>query len=254
MAFFERLSDTRYLPTAHVGGAWNTNEQHIAPAMGLLAHHLERDAAARGHGFLIGRLSYDILGTIPIEAMDAHVQVLRGGRTIELVEATLSHQDRAALRVRAWLMRPNDTAAIAGTPLARIAAADTMPEWDPATVWPGGFIENVEIRRDDHGPGRATYWARAKQPLLGGETVSPLARAATLFDLSNGMAVRADPKDIAFPNLDLTVHLFGTPQGDWLGFDTSVSFGSEGIGLTSTVLHDERGPIGSIGQVLTVRP
>jgi len=109
MAFFERLSDTRYLPTAHVGGAWNTNEQHIAPAMGLLAHHLERDAAARGHGFLIGRLSYDILGTIPIEAMDAHVQVLRGGRTIELVEATLSHQDRAALRVRAWLMRPNDT-------------------------------------------------------------------------------------------------------------------------------------------------
>ncbi len=128
MAFFERLSDTRYLPTAHVGGAWNTNEQHIAPAMGLLAHHLERDAAARGHGFLIGRLSYDILGTIPIEAMDAHVQVLRGGRTIELVEATLSHQDRAAMRVRAWLMRPNDTAAIAGTPLARIAAADTMPE------------------------------------------------------------------------------------------------------------------------------
>lgn len=68
------------------------------------------------------------------------------------------------------------------------------------------------------------------------------------------MAVRADPRDIAFPNRDLTVHFFGTPQGEWLGFDTSVSFGSGGFGLTSTVLHDERGPIGSIAQALTVGP
>jgi len=88
MAFFKRLSETRYLPTEHTGGAWNIREQHIAPAIGLLAHHLERDAAARGHGFLIARLSYDILGTIPIEAMEADVQVLRSGRTIELVEAS----------------------------------------------------------------------------------------------------------------------------------------------------------------------
>lgn len=254
MAFFERLSDTRYQPTAHTGGAWNIHEQHIAPAIGLLAHHLERDAAARGHGFLIARLSYDILGTIPIEAMDAEVQVLRTGRTIELVEATLRHDDRPALRVRAWLMRPNDTAAIAGTPLPRIAAAESMPAWDPGTVWPGGFIQSVEIRRHDQGPGRATYWARAKEALLEGEAVSPLARAATLFDLSNGMAVRADPKDVAFPNLDLTAHLFGMPEGEWLGFDTSVSFGRQGLGLTSTVLHDARGPIGTLGQALTVRP
>ena len=90
--------------------------------------------------------------------------------------------------------------------------------------------------------------------LLDGEPVSPLARAATLFDLSNGMAVRADPKEVAFPNLDLTAHLFGMPEGEWLGFDTSVSFGHQGLGLTSTVLHDARGPIGMLGQALTVRP
>jgi len=90
--------------------------------------------------------------------------------------------------------------------------------------------------------------------LLDGEPISPLARAATLFDLSNGMAVRADPKEVAFPNLDLTAHLFGMPEGEWLGFDTSVSFGHQGLGLTSTVLHDARGPIGMLGQALTVRP
>lgn len=195
-----------------------------------------------------------LLGTIPIEAMEADVQMLRAGRTIELVEATLRHDDRPALRVRAWLMRPNDTQAIAGTPIAAIAPPESMPAWDPGTVWPGGFIKSVEIRRHDQGPGRATYWARAKHALLDGEPVSPLARAATLFDLSNGMAVRADPKEVAFPNLDLTAHLFGMPEGEWLGFDTSVSFGHQGLGLTSTVLHDARGPIGMLGQALTVRP
>jgi len=254
MAFFERISPTTFLPTPHTGGAWNTNEQHIAPAIGLMTHILERDCARRELGFVIGRLSCDILGPIPIEPVETEIQILRPGRTIELVEATLSHNQRPALRVRAWLMQPRDTRSIAGTPFARIAPPDQMASWVPATIWPGGFIENVEIRRDLHAPGRAAYWARARQPLLEGEPVSALARAASLFDVANGMAVRAHPQEVAFPNLDLTVHLFGMPHGEWLGFDTSVSFGGNGLGLTSSILHDESGPIGTIGQVLTVRP
>ncbi|PSD29509.1 thioesterase family protein, partial [Stenotrophomonas maltophilia] len=121
MAFFERTGPTTFVPTPHTGGAWNTNEQHIAPAIGLLAHVLERDCACRDTGFVIGRLSYDILGPIPIEPVEADVQVVRPGRTIELVEGTLSHNQRPALRVRAWLMQPRDTRSIAGTPFARIA-------------------------------------------------------------------------------------------------------------------------------------
>lgn len=129
-----------------------------------------------------------------------------------------------------------------------------MPTWVPSTIWAGDFIKNVEIRRDFKGPGRASYWARSRQSLVDGEHVGGLARAASLFDVANGMAVRVDPQEVAFPNLDLTVHLFGMPKGEWLGFDTSVSFGENGLGLTSSVIHDENGPIGTIGQVLTVRP
>lgn len=57
-----------------------------------------------------------------------------------------------------------------------------------------------------------------------------------------------------FPNLDLTAHFFRTPVGRWLGLDTSVSFGERGIGLTSSVLHDAIGPLGTLAQSLTVRP
>jgi hypothetical protein len=90
--------------------------------------------------------------------------------------------------------------------------------------------------------------------LVAGEEVSGLAAAAGLFDIANGMTVRANPLEVAFPNVDLTAHLFRPPSGEWVGFDTTVSFGPGGLGLTSSVLHDTDGPTGTLSQVLTVRP
>ena len=49
------------------------------------------------------------------------------------------------------------------------------------------------------------------------------------------------------------MHLFRRPYGDWLGLDTTVSFGADGVGLTASVLHDERGPVGRSAQTLTLR-
>jgi hypothetical protein len=47
--------------------------------------------------------------------------------------------------------------------------------------------------------------------------------------------------------------MYRQPAGDWLGLDNSVSFGSDGIGLTSSVLHDLQGPFGRAEQILTLR-
>ena len=160
MAYFTRLSDTNFLATEHTGGAWSVDEQHIAAPMGLLTHIIERDCARRGNGFKIGRLAFDILGVIPIGEVQTDVQSLRSGRTIELVEATLLHNGRPALRSRAWLVKPNDTGAIAGSTMRPIPSPDAMPRWDPATVWPGGFIATIDIHRASEEPGRAAYWAR----------------------------------------------------------------------------------------------
>lgn len=68
------------------------------------------------------------------------------------------------------------------------------------------------------------------------------------------MTVRVAPNEVAFPNLDLTAHFFEQPRGEWVGFDTSVSFGADGLGLTSSTIHDEDGPVGTVAQILTVRP
>lgn len=121
-------------------------------------------------------------------------------------------------------------------------------------MWPGGFIATAHLRRHQVEPGRAHFWVRTDEPLVEGEDVSPTAAAVGLLDIANGMTVREDPTRVAFPNLDLTAHLVRAPRPGWLGFDTAVTFGDDGIGLTSSVLHDEDGPVGTLAQVLTVRP
>lgn len=254
MPYFERTGETAWTPTDHVAGAWDVEEQHVSPALGLMAHLVEADRdRRRDDGLVLTRLSYDILGTLPMDEVTVDVHVRRPGRTIELVEAVLSHAGRPGVVLRAWLLGSGDTAAIAGTDLPRLPGPDAMEPWDPTSVWPGGFIGSVELRRTQQAPGRGAYWVRTDVPLLD-EPVSATARAAGLLDIANGMTVRADPVEVAFPNLDLTAHLFRTPVVEWLGFDTTVSFGPSGHGLTSTVLHDEAGPVGTIAQSLTVRP
>lgn len=254
-AYFERLDDGVLRATEHVSGAWDTATQHIAPALGLLAHAVERDRdARRDDGLVVARLSYDILGTIPVDVVDVSVRVLRPGRTIELVEATLSHGGRPGVVLRAWLLDQRDTGAIAGGRQPGVPGPDEVAPFDPTTVWPGGFVASAEVRRAQEEPGRAVVWVRTPVPLVADEPVSDLARLAGLLDIANGMTVRVPPQEVAFPNVDLTAHLFRQPRGEWLGLDTTVTFGAHGVGVTSSVLHDLDGPFGTSAQVLTVRP
>lgn len=259
VAYFHRTGPSGFRATEHVGGGWDPTEQHVAPSLGLLAHVMERDMAARGHDDLhLSRISYDILGTFPIDAIELEVTALRPGRTIELLEARLRHDGRDAVIARGWFLRSYESGPWAGSPWEAIAGWEGHQVWDASTLWPGGFIRSLSTRRTDHGPGRATAWLRTDTPLLAGEDVSPTSRALGLVDAMNGMAVRADNRHVAFPNVDLTAHLFRAPimgpGADWLGLDTTVSFGAGGWGLTHSVLHDDDGPFGVVSQALTVRP
>lgn len=255
MPYFTRLDTHRFLATDEVSGAWDIEQQHIAPALGLLAHAVELDRdRRRDDGLRVGRLSYDILGTVPVDAFEVAVRVVRPGRTIELVEASLRHGERDIVLLRAWLMQARDSERVAGTPLNRMPSPTDLTAWDPTSLWPGGFIATAEVRRDQQEPGRARFWVRSRTTLLDDEPVSDLASFTGLLDIANGMTVRAAPSEVAFPNVDLTAHFFVEPRGEWVGFDTSVSFGGSGLGLTSSVIHDRHGPVGTLAQILTVRP
>ena len=49
------------------------------------------------------------------------------------------------------------------------------------------------------------------------------------------------------------MHLFRQPVDRWLGLDTTVSFGPAVQALTSSVLHDVSGPVGTAQQSLLLR-
>lgn len=250
-AYFHPLGESRYEATEATGGAWNPHQQHIAPTLGLLVHALEQRPEAGN--LQLARLSFDIYGTVPIGEVEISTSVLRPGRTIELSEATLSHDHRSVAVLRAWSLAAFDTADLEVSPLPELPARNDMDPWSPGETWPGGFIRSFESYRRVIGQGRAQAWLRPETELVSGQEVSPLARYIGVVDVANGLSLAVDPRTAAFPNVDSTVSLFRQPRGEWVGLDTTQSAGPGGVGLTQTVLHDDHGPVGTLTQTLTIR-
>ncbi|MEV0697110.1 thioesterase family protein [Saccharopolyspora sp. NPDC050389] len=253
-SYFERLDAHRFKPTAHASGAWRSDEQHFSPLGGLIVHAIERARAGRPE-LLISRISFDILGKIDLDEFEIHVETTRPGRTIELMEATTIIAGRPVVRARAWFLGEQDTSAVAGGEPDPLPAPESLEPWPMSSLWSGGFIASLETRTvGAPQPGRTTAWVSTRTDLVAGEPVSPVASYVALVDTANGIAVRQEPTKWMFPNVDLSIHLYRQPEGRWTGLDTTVVFGGHGQGLTSTVLHDVRGPIGTAQQSLTVRP
>lgn len=251
--YFPR-GEGRFESTVHVQGSWNPHEQHMAPVSGILAHSLELFQPRPE--LRMARLSFDILGLIPDGEFDIVTSMLRPGRTIELVQAELVSGGRTAVRATAWRLQRSDTSAVAAIEDARMPGPDETAEPVTLDEWPGGYIRSIEVRlAPGHAPGRGRVWLRTQHPLVDGVPFSDVARLIGLVDTSNGVATRVKPGpgSYLFPNLDLQIHLYREPSGAWLGLQNSVSFGPDGIGLTSTVLHDTVGPFGRAEQILTIR-
>lgn len=246
----------RYIATAHAGGAWDDESLHFSPVAGLLVHHMEQWRARNGGaGKSIGRITFDILGRLADDEIRVDTRSVRPGRTIELLETTATIQGRPAIVARAWALSDLDTAGVAGIEWEPLPAPESLPSYPVNEIWPGGYINSVDARSaGEPRPGRAAAWVTTGLELVAGESAGALASYAALIDTANGIAVRRRPEDWMFPNLDLTVHFFRPPAGAWVGLDTTVSFGPTGQGLTSSILHDVHGPVGTAAQLLTVRP
>src|SRR5699024_606736 len=198
---------------------------------------------------------FDILGKIDFDTFDIEVTTIRPGRTIELMEASVLIAGRTVVRARAWFLARQDTSTVAGGAAETLPAPETATPAPLSTRWSGGFIASLDVRTlGTPQPGRATAWAATPVTLVAGEDAGRLASYVSLIDLANGLAARQEPTEWMFPNLDLTIHLHRQPSGDWTGLDTTVVFGSDGTGLTSTTLHDRHGAVGRAEQTLTVRP
>ena len=253
-SYYRALGEESFESTIHTQGAWNDEEQHMSPVSGILAYALEN--CSPRPDMRLARISYDIFGVIPRGTFDVRTKVLRPGRTIELLEAELIAGGRTAVRATAWRLARGATAEVAAVEDTRMPGPDGLPGVPGMTQWPGDFIGSLDFHAvEGLRPGRGQVWVRSPYEMVEGTPTSDLVRLVGLVDTANGVAARVPPggDSYMFPNVDLQIHLHRAPRGEWLGLDTRVTFGTDGIGLTSSVLHDVDGPFGRSEQILTVR-
>lgn len=250
-----------YRCNIHSQGAWNPHEQHMAASTGVLAYELERFMPRAD--MRIGRISLDIFGLIHFGDFSITTQVIRGGRTIELLESIMSANGKTCIVARAWRMVTSDTSEVAGLEDDHIGHPENFPDWNGMKHWGGGYIHSIYLKADPaNRQGEGIVWINNDYDMVDNDpknpsgTTSDFVHLMGMVDTANGIVPRIyQPDEVKwlFPNLDLQIHLHRLPVGRWLGLETVQQIGNDGVGLTSSILHDTHGVFGRSEQILTVR-
>jgi hypothetical protein len=253
-AFYSVLGPDRFRATELTRGPWDPGLQHAGPPAALLGRAVERHGD-RGD-LQVARVTFEIARPLPIAELRVATRLLRGGRSVELVEATLLAGAAEVMRATALRVRTADldlpVGLIPGPRLPGPDAGRSMPFFP--TGQEVGYHTAMEFRFVagsflDLGP--ATVWARMRHPLVADEPPSPLSRVLIAADSGNGVSASLDFQRWRFINPDLTVYLLRPPTGEWVALEATTT-AAAGIGLTDTTLHDQQGPIGRSAQALFV--
>jgi Thioesterase-like superfamily len=249
-AFFQQDGDL-LVPTELTRGPWDPGAQHAGPPSALVARAVERFEPRAG--MRLGRITLEIVRPVPLEPLSLRVELVRPGRSVELLEATLSGPEGELIRARAWRLLTSEL---------RLDEHERPPP-GPETAEEGEFFATgerlgyhtaMEYRFVSGGfveQGPAIVWMRPRVPLVAGEETTPLQRVFIAADSGNGVSAALDWRSTIFINTDLTVHLLREPLGEWVCLDAVTHV--DGLGMADSALYDERGRIGRAVQTLLVR-
>jgi hypothetical protein len=253
-AFYLPDGEDRFLATELTRGPWDPRAQHAGPPAALLGRAVERlgDRA----DLQTVRVTFEIMRPVPIAPLQVAARRLRDGRNADLVEASLFAGDVEVMRATALRIRGAELPLPPGLGEARRLPGPDQGRQEPffptgqevgyhtAMEWrfvAGSFLE----------AGPATVWLRMRQPLLPGETPSPLVRVLAAADSGNGASAALDWRRWLFVNADLTVYLVRPPVGEWVALEAATTV-ADGVGMATSVIHDEQGPVGRGLQALFV--
>jgi hypothetical protein len=240
----------RFVPTELTRGPWSRLHQHGGPPAALLARAME----LRAPELRLARMTVDYLRPVPIAPLAVKAEVLRAGRKVERMTATLVQGDEIVAHAVGVLVRskPVDIA---------VRPAVAPPESPEASHpfrfsffgEPVTYDTSVELRiaRGVWGTGDVFAWMRPRVPLIAGHATSPMQRVLLVADSASGVSAIDLPRYTAI-NPDLTVYLHRQPEGEWIGLDSMTVHQPAGIGLADTALSDIHGPIGRALQSLVV--
>ena len=253
-SFYTELGDGRFASSPWTTGPWDAGAQHGGPPSALLARAVERYRPRPD--MLVGRVTVEILRPVPVAEVVVDVELLRPGRSVEMVGASLTAAGQVVARATAWRVVRTE----AHTVPDRHRPPPPLPGtggFTPPEGWIDGYLSAVEWRDAQGGflqPGPATTWTRLRHPLVEGEEPSGLQRVMAVADSGNGISGEMDLRRWMFINPELTVHLHREPEGEWVCLDASTAISRGGVGLATSVLSDLAGPVGVGAQSLLVTP
>jgi Thioesterase-like superfamily len=253
-SFYVPLGDDRWQATVHTTGPWDIGAQHGGPPSALLGRAMQ--LCKPRDDMMIARFTCEILGAIPVGELTIAARLARPGRSVELLEATAVAAGREVARASAWRVRRTTDAEVPTRLPAPGALAD-VPSLRPPRSWVDGYLSAIEWRQVRGGftaPGPATVWTRMRYPLVPGEEPTPLERVLAIADSGNGASWELDMTRWLFINPELTVHLHREAVGEWICLDAQTAVSPGGVGLATSVLSDQDGPLGVGAQSLLVAP
>jgi hypothetical protein len=255
-AYYLPGPDGTFEPTLATESPWAPDAQHGGPPTALLAHVLRTELNV--DGMRIARVTNEFLGSIPRVPLTTRASVIRDGRRVRLVEASLLAEGKPVAIARAWQIATSGEGGIPATGLAS-AAAPPLPEAMPQKYFTGfrrwGYGESIEwrwVRGSYDTAGEAVVWARPRVPLVAGQPMHPLERILVVADSANGVSSALSPTEWLFIPPSITVTLHRYPEGDWVYLSAVSMLAPDGLGSTLGTLGDASGPVGSVVQPLLV--
>lgn len=240
----------RFVPTELTRGPWDPNAMHGGAPGALLARAVERfEPGTAAH---VARLTIDLLRPVPLAPVEIRARMLRPGKKVQIVEASVIAGETEVVRMTALRLREAEL------------VLPKLPDDDRLEPGPQGGQHYEDTGPLDFGHAVDMSHARGSFETRGpaattrdsGEVASPattgtLRRNQTAADFGNGISAPLDWNEgWTFINPDLTVYLHRLPEGEWIGVDAVTWPESRGIAVAEAALHDERGRVGRSVQSL----
>jgi hypothetical protein len=208
---------------------------------------------------MVSRLTVELLRPVPVSPLSVETRLIRPGRKVQLVGASLHVGEVEVARVTALRIRildlplPPDIVKL-DPPPGPERGEPGVSAWRELIDYPAFHNQGVEHRfvaGSFDRPGTATDWIRLRVPVVAGEETSPLALVAAVADFGNGVSWVLSRNDgWQFINPDLTIGLHRMPAGEWICLEADTAVEPNGIGQAHSRLWDERGALGRAIQSL----
>lgn len=254
-SFYVPEGPGRFLSLPSTAGPWGPDSQHGGPPAALLTRAVEE--LARDEERVIGRLTMELLGPVPVGRLRLASDVVRPGRTVEMCEATLydEERERPCARATAWLFPATDDGPAQDVAPLPHTPVDGRHKLAPAS-WCGGYLDAVDwrwVRGAVTEPGPGVVWMRPLVDLVEGEPMSPVQRLMSCVDSASGVSAVLDPATWGFLNTELTVHVLRPPVGEWVCLDAATTLGSGSVGIATSEAYDARGLVARSSQALLIQ-